>query len=209
VRYLIPILAALGLGAFVWFRPGPAPTAAAAGASGWQSVRPVAHAAPRRLSETALVYVAGEVRKPGVYPLAAEARVGDAVAAAGGMRPDADPLAVNLAARVADGDEIVVTRAGSSVSPASHPGRRAAGPRRRARKGRVRDGAASPPGVVDLNRADAETLAGLPGIGPGLAQRIVAFRTENGPFASPDELLDVAGFTDRRLDAVLPYVVAR
>ncbi len=63
--------------------------------------------------------------------------------------------------------------------------------------------------MVDLNRADAETLATLPGVGPGLAERIVAFRTANGPFASPDELLDVAGFTDRRLDAVLPYVAAR
>jgi competence protein ComEA len=63
--------------------------------------------------------------------------------------------------------------------------------------------------LVDVNRADAATLATIPGIGAGLAERIVAFRSTNGPFASPDELLDVSGITDRRLEALLPYVVAR
>ncbi|HEY4439486.1 MAG TPA: ComEA family DNA-binding protein, partial [Candidatus Elarobacter sp.] len=144
---------------------------------------------------------------PGVYPLRAGARVGDAVAAAGGVRPGADPIAVNLAAHVADGDEIVVPKLGAAVAAPSHA-RRATGPRRRAAKGR-HHAATAPAAIVDINAADAQTLASLPGVGPGLAERIVAFRGANGPFASPDELLDVAGFTDRRLEAVLPYVVAR
>ena len=62
---------------------------------------------------------------------------------------------------------------------------------------------------MDVNAADADTLATVPGIGPGLAARIVAFREANGPFATVDELLDVSGITDHRLDALLPYVVAR
>ena len=62
---------------------------------------------------------------------------------------------------------------------------------------------------MDINTADAETLATIPGIGGGLAERIVAFREQNGPFASVDELLDVAGITEHRLDAMIPYVVAR
>jgi competence protein ComEA len=74
---------------------------------------------------------------------------------------------------------------------------------------RVRRDEPPPAGQVDINTADADTLATIPGIGPGLAERIVAFRTSNGPFASVDELLDVSGITDRRLDALLPYVIAR
>ncbi|HEY4440568.1 MAG TPA: SLBB domain-containing protein, partial [Candidatus Elarobacter sp.] len=113
MKYLVPILGALGLGAFVWFRPVHAPVAAAQPALGWRSPAPSARAAGARHDDataTPVVYVAGEVRRPGVYPLRAGARVGDAVAAAGGVRPGADPIAVNLAAHVADGDEIVVPK---------------------------------------------------------------------------------------------------
>jgi competence protein ComEA len=66
-----------------------------------------------------------------------------------------------------------------------------------------------PAAPIDLNAADATQLQDLPGVGPSLAERIVAFRDVNGPFRSTDELLNVAGMTDRRLDAISPYVVAR
>lgn len=206
MRLLVFAGATLALGAFLWFRPSAAPSAAATARDGWTTPSPAARPG-RHTPETALVYVAGEVRRPGVYRVRPQDRVGDAVTLAGGLRPDADPVAVNLAAHVADGDEIIVAARGAA--PAHGQGRRAAGPHRRAKNGHARHGAAPPAAVVDLNRADAETLATLPGVGPGLAERIVAFRSANGPFASPDELLDVAGFTDRRLDAVLPYVAAR
>jgi competence protein ComEA len=200
--------AALALGAFLWFRPSAMPSAAATSADGWTAPSPAARASPgRRATEAALVYVAGEVRRPGVYRVRPQDRVGDAVTLAGGLRPDADPVAVNLAAHLSDGDEIVVAARGAA--PSRPHSRRIVGPHRRTKRGPPRHGAAPPASVVDLNRADADTLATLPGVGPGLAERIVAFRTANGPFASPDELLDVSGFTDRRLDAVLPYVTAR
>jgi competence protein ComEA len=210
VRYLALAGAALALGLLLWFRPSVAPSVAAAAPSGWSTEgSPSARSAGRHpVAGRALVYVAGEVARPGVYPVRPEARVRDAVALAGGMRAGADPVAVNLAAHVADGDEIVVPLRGAVV-PRRAGGRRATGPRRRAKHARSHAVDVPPATPVDLNRADAETLATIPGIGPGLAERIVAFRAANGPFASPDELLDVAGFTDHRLDAVLPFVVAR
>jgi competence protein ComEA len=134
---------------------------------------------------------------------------------AGGARPGADLVAVNLAAHLSDGDEIVVPKIGEEPPPSARarrrpgasPGHRSSG--RRHRKHRASADGVPPSGMVDLNAADAATLATVPGIGPGIAERIVAFRTANGPFASVDELLDVSGITDRRLDAILPYVVAR
>ena len=71
----------------------------------------------------------------------------------------------------------------------------------------VSDISQSPP--VDLNTADAAQLESLPGIGPSLADRIVAYRAINGPFASVDDLLDVNGITDTRLQDISPYLVVR
>lgn len=80
---------------------------------------------------------------------------------------------------------------------------------RSARAGRGRSRRLPPASAVDLNGADAAALAQLPGIGPTLAARIVAYRDLNGPFASADELLDVAGITPGRLDRIAPYLVVR
>jgi competence protein ComEA len=164
---------------------------------------------PRPVREPALVYVAGAVRRPGVYALTADARARDALAKAGGATDDADLVAVNLAAHVADGDEIAVPRRGEARTVprvrSAHRRKPAAGERRR-RRGDAPAADAGP--TVDLNAADARTLADLPGIGPTLAERIVAFRNLNGPFASVDGLADVAGITPRRLDALVPRLTA-
>lgn len=235
MKRLLAVLAVAGAAAFVLLRPAPAPVAPV---TGWSAAARVpddarfagpsevrgrrGRAAPAPAAR-ALVYVAGEVVKPGVYPVAAEARVGDALALAGGTRPDADLVAVNLAAHVADGDEVVVPARGEAARAAvprhakARAARRSPGPRRSGRHKRSRAGsgdAASGDGLppaapVDINTADAQTLAMVPGIGGGLAERIVAFRAANGPFASVDELLDVSGITDRRLEAIIPFVVAR
>lgn len=160
-------------------------------------------AAPART----LVYVAGAVVHPGVYALGGDARAQDALAKAGGATREADLVAVNLAARVADGDEIAVPRRGEAPPPARAAHRRTpAGGAHRRRSPRRADAAAGP--LVDLNAADERTLSGLPGIGPVLAERIVDFRTLNGPFASVDGLADVAGITPQRLDALLPRLTA-
>lgn len=172
------------------------------------------HTQPPERTQT-LVYVAGAVVHPGVYALAGDARARDALAKAGGATHDADLVAVNLAARVADGDEIAVPRYGDEASgpTARSSARKSAGAARRTRR-RPRRSAASRPDApagdivrsVDLNSADAATLAELPGIGPTLAERIVEFRQLNGPFVSVDGLADVAGITPQRLDALAPLL---
>jgi competence protein ComEA len=167
-------------------------------------VRDVEHGGPPART-AALVYVAGAVVHPGVYAVSGDARARDALAAAGGATRDADLVAVNLAAHVADGDEIAVPREGEarSAAPArsAHRRTRSGGAARRRRRPHQ---SAS----VDLNTADERTLGELPGIGPTLAQRIVEFRTLNGPFASVDGLGDVAGITPERLDALAPLLTA-
>jgi competence protein ComEA len=173
-----------------------------------------AHVQPAERAQT-LVYVAGAVVHPGVYALAGDARARDALAKAGGATHDADLVAVNLAARVADGDEIAVPRYGEEAPAPTvrSAARKTSGAARRTRRRPRRSTASRPdaaPGddvrSVDLNSADAATLAELPGIGPTLAERIVEFRTLNGPFASVDGLADVAGITPQRLDALTPLL---
>lgn len=240
MKRLIPLAAAALVAAALLFRPAPAPggaAPAATAATGWSTALPAATgsftpppAAPRAkrtVAPPAVVYVAGAVRRPGVYTVPASARVGDALARAGGVRPDADLTAVNLAARLRDGDEIAVPVLGADAPPrrpALSGGRSAhrkrstrssgapgdAGPRSgRGRGHRPRRADAPPPDSVDLNSADASTLETLPGVGSALAQRIVLFREANGPFGSVDELLDVSGITERRLELISPYVEVR
>ncbi|HTD37664.1 MAG TPA: ComEA family DNA-binding protein [Candidatus Limnocylindrales bacterium] len=230
MKQLIPVLIGAAVLAVVLLRPLPPPAATTAGAGSWSGDAPGLRGKHDRRtpSSRAMVYVVGEVVRPGVYPVGPEARVRDALALAGGAKHDADLVAVNLAAHASDGDEIVVPVRGADTAVGAPSGR---GHRRRRRRGGTGPGAASigppdhaaghgkhhrahrrgapPPAQVDINTADADTLATIPGIGGGLAERIIAFREQNGPFASVDELLDVAGITDRRLDAILPYVVAR
>jgi competence protein ComEA len=142
-----------------------------------------------------VVYVAGAVVRPGLYHLHLGDRYAQAVASAGGLRPSADAAGVNLAQRAADGEEIYVPAAGE-------------GSRTRVRETRTRRHHATPPpdGSVDVNTADAAQLAAVPGIGRAVASRIVELREREGSFASLDELLDVAGMTQSRLERARSYL---
>lgn len=144
----------------------------------------------------ALVYVAGAVVHSGLYRLKSGSRVNDAVQLAGGFRADADPAATDLADRVTDGEEIHVVRVGESAPHTA----------RRTRRKAASYSASAPAVALDLNAVDAQALASVPGIGPTLASRIVEYRRLNGPFGSLDELADVAGMTQRRIDALASYV---
>jgi competence protein ComEA len=144
-----------------------------------------------------VVYVAGAVAHPGLYTLGSRDRVADAVREAGGLSPAADAAGVNLAAHIVDGEEIDVPL----------PGERAVSSRARAAHARTRRKPSPPPEGVDVNAADAATLARVPGIGRTVAARIVAVRERDGAFASLDELLDVAGMTSARLDRARPYLL--
>lgn len=126
-----------------------------------------------------LVHVSGAVVSPGLVTVATASRVADVIAAAGGAAPGADLGSLNLAAPVHDGDQVSVPLSGDS-SPASE----------------VRDAG------IDLNRSSASELESLPGVGPVLAARIVAFREMNGPYDTIEDLLDVGGIGEAKLAAM-------
>src|SRR4051794_36679481 len=161
---------------------------------------PAPSAPPIRVGETTgggtsrvTVHVAGAVRRPGVYRLPARTRVVDAVHRAGGARRRADLSALNLAAKLEDGRQVVVpvrTPAGASAPAAATSGGAAAVP------------GAAPGAPVDLNTATPEQLDSLDGIGPGMAGRILEYRKEHGGFGSVEELGQVPGIGDKRLAAL-------
>ncbi len=146
-------------------------------------------------SADATVHVAGAVARPGVYLLAADARVDDAVGAAGGPTPEADVDALNLAAVVADGARVYVPERGEVVEPPL-PAVTGTG------------AVAAPPGPVDINRATPDQLDALPGVGPATAAAIVAERERNGPFLAVDDLERVPGIGPAKLLGFRDLVVA-
>jgi competence protein ComEA len=148
-----------------------------------------------------MVHVAGAVRLPGLVRLPAGSRINDAVEAAGGPTDDADLHQLNLAAPVLDGMQIRVPVAGEivaypagTVAPGAASGSGTSGP--------GWGGSGDPPGLVDLNRASAEQLEALPGIGPALGQAIVEWREAHGPFRSVDDLASVPGIGPAKLAAL-------
>lgn len=121
-----------------------------------------------------VVQVGGAVASPGVYRLPASARVGDAVEAAGGATQEGDPLALNLAARVRDGQRVDVPERGRAAPrSADEPSAKSL---------------PAQPGKVDLNRADVSQLDTLPGVGPVTARRIVEYRDKVGRFDRVEQL---------------------
>jgi competence protein ComEA len=134
------------------------------------------------------VHVAGAVVNPGVYRLPVASRVADAIQAAGGMRPEADPDLLNLASALQDGDRLWIP-AKASATPAGRP----------ENAGvvcvTVTPGPPTQDHPLNINTASVDQIDLLPGIGPVKAAAIVAYRTQNGPFTSVEELLKVPGIT--------------
>lgn len=139
--------------------------------------------------EVVVLHVHGAVGEPGIVELPLGSRVVDAIAAARGPTDDADLGAVNLARVVADGEQLYVPRVGEAPPPAA-------------------GGATGPDasGRVNINTADAAALETLAGVGPALAARIIAWREQNGPFRSVDELTAVSGIGPKTLDGMRDQV---
>jgi competence protein ComEA len=132
-----------------------------------------------------VVHVAGAVGSPGVYRLPAGSRVTDAIERAGGPSADADENAINLAAPVADGQQVVVpARATSSGGAVSSTG------------------AADPDAPISLGTATVEELDTIDGIGPVTAQQIVDFRDQNGGVSSVDDLDQISGIGPATMEAL-------
>lgn len=162
---------------------GPSPSTAAVEPSDAPSVEPPATPSP---AAVVVVHVVGRVARPGLVTLPAGSRVADAIAAAGGVTRPRAADSVNLARVLADGEQIAV--GADAVAAASTP----------------TTGAVAP--IVDLNTADLAALDSLPGVGPVLAGRILAWRQAHGPFRSVDELGEVSGIGDAILGQLRPLV---
>lgn len=143
-------------------------------------------------SAAVVVDVAGAVRSPGLYRLARGGRIADAVARAGGATAKANLALVNLAAPLADGEQVVVPAAGAAA-PAVGAIATPAG--------------AAQTGPVHLNTATVEQLDALPGVGPVTAQKIVEYRQQHGAFTSVAELDAIPGIGPRRIDELKGLVV--
>lgn len=172
---LLGVVAVILGGGVGWLRRPPAPQ--------------IANSSPTTTSIVATatieVHVAGWVLAPGVVTLPAESIVADAVAAAGGLLPGASTGALNLAAPIGDGDQVVVPGPGAVTDSPT---------------------AVSDTGPMSLNQATVSDLETLPGVGPVLAERIVAFREDHGRFETVEDLLEVPGIGEAKLASIRDLV---
>jgi competence protein ComEA len=197
------VAAAVGLVAFALWHPPSKPAFQTQPVIATASAPPDAGTAQRRrhgfrhdsAGGELVVYVVGAIKRPGLYRLHYGDRYARAVSLAGGFRPSADPAGINLAQRVADGDEVDVPAVGAASQPRVHD-----------RRSRHHRATPPPDGSVDINVATSAEIAAIPGIGRSIASRIVELREREGSFASLDELLDVAGMTQSRLERARPYL---
>lgn len=136
------------------------------------------------------VHVSGAVRSPGLVTLPPGGRVAQAVAAAGGALTVADLSALNLAATVDDGDQVMVPVKGEAASVRANT-------------------ASGDDGLVDVNHASVVDLEALPGVGPVLAERIFEYREEHGPFIAVEDLLDVPGIGEGKLATLREALVLK
>jgi competence protein ComEA len=164
--------------------------AAAASASG----SPLPSSTPSPSQSAVIVHVAGAVVSPGLRTMRPGDRVDAAITAAGGASDDADLARVNLARPVVDGEQLYIPKVGEADPPVA-PGGAGGGTAAGGSGARTTGGTAA---TVDLNSADSAALETLPGIGPALAARILAWRDEHGRFSSPEDLLDVSGIGESK-----------
>lgn len=141
--------------------------------------KPQVRVVEQRISSTLLVHVAGEVKKPGVYPLVSGSRVIDAIKAAGGAKSGTDLSQLNLARLITDGEQIYLGREDMTGFKTTE---------------KIKD---SFRGIVYINRATAAQFDSLPGIGVTFAKRIIEYRKSNGPFVSIGDLKKVEGIGEK------------
>ena len=179
-----------------------------------------------------IVHVAGAVKKPGVYTLTMDARIQDALQKAGGALPNGDPNQLNLAAWAEDGSRIEVPLKSSKIAreemaatplivtakapeeiisdrpePTKTPPKTEA---KSAAPGEAkRDIKPMPARKINLNKATLEELTALPGVGPATAEKIIEHRQSNGAFSSVDDLDDIKGIGEKKLEKIRPYATVQ
>jgi competence protein ComEA len=192
---LVVVVVATLLGAGLWYmRSLPRSVDIAAPADAISPVMSQVTGASGALSPSPvaiIIDVAGWVREPGVYEFASGDRVIDAVNRAGGARKGADLTSLNLAAPLTDGTQIVIPKPGATVpGEGGSPG-----------TGTASGGTT----LININSASETDLEDLPGVGPVTAAAIIDYRTQNGPFVTVDDLIDVSGIGPSTLEQIRPF----
>ena len=192
----------IAIGAWWVVRVPPTPVESAISFTATSLVRGESTSLPTGVSPSLgiVVHVAGEVKNPGVYTLSNSARMIDAVLAAGGATARADLEVINLATPLVDSSQIYVPAKGAAERPVlarPQPGMNGV---------QSEQGSQDTGGVVNINRASVTELDALPGVGPSTAQAIVDYRTTNGPFGSPEDLLNVKGIGPAKFEAMRKLV---
>lgn len=192
-RIVVGGAAAIGAAvAALWLtRPPPPPPEVSLPYASTTAMGPPVTTSP--VADRLVVHVAGAVIDPGVHELPAGSRVVDAIDAAGGVTAEADGARINLAAPVADGERVYVPKVGETTPPVVTGASGSGGSGARA-------------GPVNLNEADEAALDALPGIGPATAAAIIEHRRQIGRFTSVDQLLDVRGIGEAKLEQLRPLV---
>ncbi len=151
---------------------------------------------PSSTPEPISVYITGAVERPGVYEVARDSRLVEVISAAGGLLEGAELDKLNLAERVKDGQQINIPGNVEIPTPQLVIG------------GGGLLATPTPPvgGLVNINTADSALLQTVPGIGPTIASRIIAYREENGPFERLDDLQKVAGIGPETMEKIRPYI---
>ena len=189
--FLIAVTA-IGLASFWGRRPKPAPIIIATPLP-TSSPTPVPTPTPAPLR----VYVTGAVEKPDVYLLPAGSIVKDALLAAGGATAEADLARINLALQLSDQQQIYVPCEGEDSPPVAPPSGSSSG------------GDPAAAGRVNINTASLQELDTLPGVGPAIAQRIIDYRTEHGPFQTPEEITQVNGIGPSTFEELRDRITTR
>lgn len=183
----------------------PAPGPGGGGAGLASSAGPASSGGATSGGDTAgsgqiVVDVDGAVAHPGLYKLPPDSRVQAALAAAGGLSPQADAHRINRAAKLHDGQKLYVLSQGESTPPqAASSGQGCEGQACTSAEGGVAGSDPEGQGLVNINTANATQLTQLPGVGPAIAQKIIDYRTANGPFTSVDDLTKVPGIGAAKL----------
>lgn len=183
----------------------PAPGPGGGGAGLASSAGPASSGGATSGGDTAgsgqiVVDVDGAVAHPGLYKLPPDSRVQAALAAAGGLSPQADAHRINRAAKLHDGQKLYVLSQGESTPPlAASSGQGCEGQACTSAEGGLSGSDPEGQGLVNINTANAAQLTQLPGVGPAIAQKIIDYRTANGPFTSVDDLTKVPGIGAAKL----------
>jgi competence protein ComEA len=163
-----------------------------------QTTGPTVTASASQSGARIVVHVLGAVRRPGLVRLPEGSRVQDAIDAAGGLLPSADPAEINLAQPLGDGQQVYI---GTTAHPSGEVRQTGAGG-----SGATTAGGGETGGQIDLNSATASQLDTLPGVGPVTAERIIAWRTEHRRFSRVEELQEVDGIGPKTYAQIAPHV---